>query len=266
VGDIQPPSDSANSRATAALAARADLILGLGDYQYESGSMSDYNRWFDRSWGANVGKMYPVLAPNHDQYWQAGDTLNYWNGGGAGGHRAPVHLRELTPYSFNRDGWHFVALPDACFRVRGCDTAAIGAWLAADLRANAAQCTVAWFHQAYFTSATSGHDTYDEVRPWVEVLVNHRVDVLLQGHNHDYERFALQNAARGADPNGIHAFVVGTGGIGFYSFRGSAPNSVTRQNDTYGVLAMTLRNGSYSWRFERAAGGGYTDSGSMSCR
>jgi hypothetical protein len=207
-----------------------------------------------------------VLAPNHDQYWQAGDTLNYWNGGGSSGHRAPVRLSPLTPYSFNRGGWHFIALPDACFRVSGCDAGAIGAWLDADLRANPSECTVAWFHQPYFTSATSGHGTYEEVKPWVETLVRHRVDLLLQGHNHTYERFAPQNAARAADPAGIQAFVVGTGGIGFYSFRGSAPNSATRQNDTYGVLDLTLRGGSYSWSFEPAGGGSYRDRGSMSCR
>ena len=88
----------------------------------------------------------------------------------------------------------------------------------------------------------------------------------MQGHNHDYERFAPQNESRGADPNGIQAFVVGTGGIGFYSFRGTAPNSVTRQNDTFGVLDLSLGNGTYSWSFARAAGGNYADSGSMRCR
>ena len=266
VGDIQPPGDSSNSSATAALAARADFILGLGDYQYQDGSLADYNRYFDRSWGANVPKTYPVLAPTHDQNWQAGDTLSYWNGGGASGVRAPVTLRPLTPYSFTRGGWHFVALPDACFRVGGCDAGAITTWLANDLAANPTPCTVAYFHQAYFTSAAE-HDPYDAVAPWVQVLVDHHVDVLLQGHNHSYERFAPQNASRGADPNGIQAFVVGTGGIGFYDFRGAtAPNSVTRQSDTFGVLDLSLGNGAYSWRFARAAGGSYADSGSMRCR
>jgi alkaline phosphatase len=266
VGDIHPPSTSSNASATAAIAARADLILGLGDYQYESGSMADYNRYFDRSWGPNVPKMYPVLAPNHDGYWQDNDTLRYWNGGGASGVRSPVTLRPLTPYSFNRGGWHFVALPDACYRVAGCDAGAVRAWLAGDLAANPTACTVAWFHQAYFTSATSGHGAYDEVAPWVKVLVEHRVDVLLQAHNHTYERFAPQNEGRGADPAGIQAFVVGTGGIGLYPFTGTAPNSVTRQSDTFGVLELTLGAGAYRWEFVRAAGGGYTDRGSMSCR
>ena len=266
VGDIQPPGSSSNSRATAALAARADFILGLGDYQYQDGTLADYNAYFDRSWGANVPKTYPVLAPTHDQNWQAGDTLSYWNGGGASGVRAPVPLQPLSPYSFTRGGWHFVALPDACYRVSGCDPGAITTWLANDLAAHPALCTLAYFHQAYFTSATDGHDAFDPVRPWVQVLVEHHVDVLLQGHNHTYERFAPQNAARGADPNGIQAFVVGTGGIGFYSFRSTAPNSLTRQNDTYGILELTLGTGNYGWSFARAGGGSYADRGSLACR
>ncbi|TML93915.1 MAG: DNRLRE domain-containing protein, partial [Actinobacteria bacterium] len=171
VGDIQPPSSSANSSGTAALAARADFILGLGDYQYQDGSMSDYNAYFDRSWGPLVPKMYPVLAPTHDQNWQAGDTLNYWNGGGASGVHAPVRLQPLTPYSFTRGGWHFVALPDACYRVSGCDGNAVTTWLANDLSANPTPCTVAYFHQAYFTSAAE-HDPFQAVAPWVKVLVD----------------------------------------------------------------------------------------------
>ena len=92
------------------------------------------------------------------------------------------------------------------------------------------------------------------------------VDVILQAHNHFYERFAPQNAAREADSQGPQAFVVGTGGADLYPFRGTAPNSVTRDNSTYGVLQLTLKEGSYDWQFVPVAGGTYTDSGSMTCR
>ena len=133
VGDVHPPSASAKSAATAAEAAKADLILGLGDYQYPSGTMADFNAYFDRDWGPLVRKMYPVLAPTHDQDWRAADPLRYFNGGGAHGYRSPVALKPLTPYSFDRGAWHFIALPDACARVSGCDLGAITAWLKADL-------------------------------------------------------------------------------------------------------------------------------------
>jgi hypothetical protein len=267
VGDIQPPSSSGNSNGTAAEAAKADLILGLGDYQYQDGAMSDYNKYFDLSWGPNLSKMYPVLAPTHDQNWQAGDTLNYWNGGGAHGYKSavPGGLKPLTPYSFDRDGWHFVALPDACFRV-SCDDVAIRNWLQADLATTPSACTIAYWHQAYFTSTSSEHGQYNDMASWINVLAANHVDIVLQGHNHGYARFNLQNAGRFADPQGMQAFVVGTGGIGLYPWEDRAPNLATQQAGTFGVLNLTLRAGNYDWRFAGTSGGSYTDSGSMNCR
>jgi acid phosphatase type 7 len=265
VGDIHPPSASSNSAATAREAAKADIILGLGDYQYPSGSLADFNRYFDKDWGPNVPKMYPVFGPTHDRNWEAGDPLSYFGGRGLLGMKAPIALEPLTPYSFDRAGWHFVALPDSCYRVSGCDGGAITTWLERDLDASNARCTVAYWHQAYFTSDAE-HPPFQAVRPWVEVLAAHRVDVVLQGHNHDYERFAPQDPDRHADPNGMQAFVVGTGGIGFYKFRNTAPNSAARDDGTYGVLQLELRRGAYGWRFAPVAGGTFTDSGSRECR
>ncbi|HEV7566654.1 MAG TPA: hypothetical protein VGO31_11910, partial [Microbacteriaceae bacterium] len=114
VGDIQPPSASSNSAATAAAAADADFILGLGDYQYQTGTLSDYNAYFDKDWGPLVPKIYPVLAPVHDQKW-GGDPLKYWNGGGAHGYKAPVTLANHTSYSFDKGAWHFIAIDDSCY-------------------------------------------------------------------------------------------------------------------------------------------------------
>lgn len=239
------------------------MILGLGDYQYPSGSLGDFNAYFDIDWGPNVPKLYPVLAPQHDQDWRAADPLDYFNGAGRHAYRVPIPLRPLTPYSFDRRAWHFVALPDACFGAGGCDPAGVTAWLDADLAAHPAACTIAYWHQPYFTSPTREHPAYTAVRPWVERLVAHHVDVVLQAHNHVYERFAPQDAALRLDPDGVQAFVVGTG---HYHFAGTAPNSVTRQADTYGVLELTLGDGAYSWRFVGVAGQTFTDSGALSCR
>jgi hypothetical protein len=178
----------------------------------------------------------------------------------------PIPLRPLTPYSFDRGAWHFVAVPDACFAVSGCDPAAVTAWLDADLRASPAACTIAYWHQPYFTSPTREHRALLALRPWVEQLVAHHVDVLLQAHNHVYERFAPQDAALQPDPGGLQAFVVGTGGAGHYHFAGTAPNSATRDAGTFGVLELTLGEGAYSWRFAAVAGQSYTDAGTLSCR
>jgi alkaline phosphatase len=265
VGDIHPPSASSNSAATAAAAANADFILGLGDYQYQSGTLSDYNAYFDKDWGPLVPKMYPVLAPTHDQSW-TGDPVTYWNGGGAHGYKAPVTLANHTSYSFDKGAWHFVAIDDSCYRdTANCSPTALLAWVKADLAAHPSKCTLAYWHQAYFTS-DAGHAPFTDIQPVVQALYDSGVDVVLQAHNHNYERFAPQTPQRVADPaKGIRAFVVGTGGIGFYPFTDTAANSEARSDSSYGVLQMTLRDGSYDWKFQNTGGTAFTDAGTDTC-
>src|SRR5712691_10742334 len=89
VGDIHDEGVSSAAAATAAEAAKADFILGLGDYQYANGAMWKFNRYFDKDWGPNVPKMYPVLAPHHDQDWTDADPQKYFNGGGVHGYKRP---------------------------------------------------------------------------------------------------------------------------------------------------------------------------------
>jgi len=265
VGDIHREGPSTVAAATAAEAAKADFILGLGDYQYEDGAMWKYCAYFDNDWGPNVPKMYPVLAPKHDQGWRDADPLKYFEGGGAHGYRSPVALKPYTPYSFDRGSWHFIALPDTCARTRGCRLNKITAWLQQDLARHTNRCTIAYWHQAYFTS-TGMHRPEESIKPWVDLLVASHVDIILQAHNHFYERFAPQNSAREIDPNGPQAFVVGTGGKGLHILKETAPNSETHDDGTYGVLELTLRQGSYEWEFVPVEGGTYTDRGAMSCR
>ncbi len=266
VGDIHDEQASSITAATAAEAAKADFILGLGDYQYADGAMWKFNRYFDKDWGPNVPKMYPVLAPHHDQDWTDADPLRYFNGGGVHGYKSPVRLQPYTPYSFDKGSWHFIALPDACARTRGCRIGNITSWLQQDLDTHTNLCTIVYWHQPYFTSTSSSHGQEASIKPWVDLLVAKHVDIILQAHNHFYERFAPQNSAREPDPHGPQAFVVGTGGKDLYKFEDTAPNSVTRDNSTYGVLQLTLKDGSYDWKFVPVAGGTYTDSGSMTCR
>ena len=148
---------------------------------------------------------------------------------------------------------------------RAATTSALVSWVQADVAAHTNLCTVAYWHKPYWTSPTSVHSRSSELRPIVDALYAGGVDIALQAHNHDYERFAPQTPADVADANGIRAFVVGTGGRSFYSFTETAANSVVKQSDTFGVLIFTLHDGSYDWQFARAAGGTFTDSGSGTC-
>jgi hypothetical protein len=170
----------------------------------------------------------------------------------------------FQPYSFDVGSWHIVSLPSLCYRY-GCDAAAITTWLINDLNTHTNKCTIAYFHETYWTS-TSGHPPVLSTQPWVQVLYDHKVELLLQGHNHDYERFYPQNMSNVRDDaNGITAFVVGTGGVGFYSFTDTAPNSAIRTDSTYGVLKLELGPESYAWQFVPTSGGTFTDAGSAAC-
>jgi hypothetical protein len=143
------------------------------------------------------------------------------------------------------------------------------AWLRQDLAAHQAQCSLAYWHEPRFSSGQHGNAVQMTVI-WND-LVAAGADVVLSGHNHVYERFdpiGISYASPTPDPGGIREFVVGTGGKNLSAF-GSVPplvGEVVRNDDTYGVLGLTLRAGSYDWRFlPLDGGGGFTDSGSGDC-
>jgi hypothetical protein len=138
-------------------------------------------------------------------------------------------------------------------------------WLRADLAAHPVDCTLAYWHHPRFSSgAVHGSDT--KMQPLWQALYDFGADVVLAGHDHTYERFAPQDPLGFADPlRGIRQFVVGSGGRNHYGFDSPIPNSEVRNNDTYGVLKLTLHPDSYSWEFIPEAGKTFTDSGSASC-
>jgi acid phosphatase type 7 len=139
-------------------------------------------------------------------------------------------------------------------------------WLRADLEANPRQCTLAYWHAPLFSSGL--HGGYQAVRPFWQVLSEYGADLILTGHDHNYERFAPQDPWGNPDPEkGIRQFVIGTGGGGWRSFGEQiAANSEVRLTGTYGVLKLTLYSGGYDWEFIPVEGGAITDTGSDVCR
>jgi hypothetical protein len=135
-------------------------------------------------------------------------------------------------------------------------------WLTADLHKSRAQCTLAFFHQPLFSSGGHG-DNFDYRTFWDDLYAAH-AEVVLDGHDHDYERFAPQDPQGRADANGIREFVVGTGGKNRGGFRVIRPNSQVRAAP-FGVLELTLHPRSYDWRFVPIAGSTFTDRGSTRC-
>ena len=137
-------------------------------------------------------------------------------------------------------------------------------WLVADLEANARRCVAAIWHQPLFSSGQHGDNA--SVRPFWDALVAAGAELVINGHDHDYERFDPQTAQGLADPSGIREFVVGTGGGTLRPFATVRANSVVREASTLGVLRLTLHDGGYSWRFLPVAGRSFTDAGTGSCR
>ena len=165
-------------------------VLPLGDEQYEDGLLSEFQGSYDPSWGRALGKTHPVPG-NHE----------YASGSNGVGYFAYFGARAGTPgrgwYSFHVGEWHLIALNSNCSHVGGCGPSSPQmTWLKNDLAAHHPACTLAYWHHARFSSGPNGNlSDYDAI--W-KVLYSHHVDVVLSGHNHIYERYALQTPARPA--------------------------------------------------------------------
>jgi hypothetical protein len=240
-----------------------DAVLTLGDNQYEEGALSAFRSSYDATWGRVKAITHPAVG-NHEYLTPgAAGYFDYFNGPGRAQGRAG--RRGEGWYSFDLGGWHLVALNSMCDEVGGCGPGSPQLeWLRADLAARPAQCTLAYWHHPRFSSGVPGSN--DRTDAFWRVLYDAGADLVLNGHAHDYERFAPQtpDAVRD-DARGIRQFVAGTGGKNNYDFGVVQPNSELRDATTSGVLLLTLLPGSYDWRFEPVPGGLLRDAGSGAC-
>jgi acid phosphatase type 7 len=178
---------------------------------------------------------------------------------------AAAGSRSRGYYSFDVGAWHLIALNSECANIGGCAKGSRQErWLRADLAAHPAACTLAYWHKPRFSSGMHGDDpAYDAF--W-RALYEAGADVVLNGHDHDYERFAPQRPDRVVDPvRGVREFVVGTGGKTHYGFRTIRRNSQVRNTGAFGVLKLVLRPAGYDWRFLPEAGKTFTDAGHSAC-
>jgi hypothetical protein len=234
-----------------------DAVLLLGDNQYWDGSLAQYQAVFDPTWG----RLRPLLRPapgNHE--YQTPGAAGYFDYFGA-----TVGNRSEGWYSYDLGTWHVVVLNSNCGAVGGCGPGSPQLrWLAADLAAHPRACTLAYWHHPRFSSGPHGDDaTYDAF--W-RTLYDAGADVVLAGHDHDYERFAPQSPSGTADPeHGIREFVAGTGGRETRPFVTTDLNSEARNDGDLGVLKIRLRADGYDWEFLPVPGASYTDRGSAGC-
>ena len=263
-GDVASCSQT-NDRATARLLGNIrGTVFTLGDNVYPYGSTANFRNCYDPTWGKYKKRTKPSLG-NHEYYDEnfnmttaAGPYFDYF------GRRAGA--RGKGYYSYDRGAWHIVALNSNCDKAGGCGRRSPqGRWLRRDLRSNPSRCTMAYWHRPLYSTGTNVAGT--DVKPFWNILQDRDADLIVNGHAHRYERFAPMPPNGGRSENGIRQIVAGTGGAGGGDEISpeDAPNLQRVKVGTFGVLKLSLRSDSYTWKFVRASGEEFTDSGTTGC-
>jgi len=291
-GGGMSPGGACQQAATASLLGAAGVVavLPLGDNEYECGELSNFQSFYGPSWGQYKGLTYPVVG-NHEYLTTGGSTpclttetqagapgyFTYF-GNAASPQETGCSVACKGYYGFDLGAWHLIALNAECGSpgVGGCGPGSPQeTWLKADLAAHANRCVLAYWHQPRFTSGQEG-DTVAVQTFWSD-LYDARADLVLNGHDHDYERFGQLGKisttdSSGAeqpvvDPRGMREIVVGTGGRNLTRFPGGfKTGSQVHDSSSFGVLKLSLHATSYDWSFLPAGGATFTDSGTTSCR
>jgi hypothetical protein len=257
-GDIADCKDLSGAEATAKLLDQLPgTVMAVGDLAYPDGSKENFT-CYDRTWGRTKTRTRP--APGNHEFHSSGATPYFDYFGAAAGDPKTGY------YSYELGTWHIIVLNSECKDVGGCEPGSPQEkWLRADLAAHSAACTLAYWHKPLFSSG-GAHGNDLTVKPLFQALYEADADVVVGGHDHDYERFAPQTPDGTADSaRGIREFVVGTGGKNHRPFGEPKPNSELRDATAFGVLKLTLKPGGYDWQFIPEAGKSFTDTGSGKC-
>lgn len=257
-GDIADCTDISGAEATAKLLeANPGTVMALGDLAYPDGTMENFT-CYEKTWGRVKSRTRPAVG-NHE-FHSTGATFYFEYFGPVAGDPKNGF------YSYDLGAWHIIVLNSECKEVGGCDRGSREEkWLRDDLTSHPASCTLAYFHKPLFSSGAA-HGNDPEIRPFFQALYDAHADIVVAGHDHDYERFALQSPTGAADPKlGIREFVAGTGGKSHRPFAEPRPNSEVRDDTAFGVLKFVLHPTGYDWVFIPEAGKTFTDSGSDQC-
>ena len=259
VGDIACPPGQAPQATrcrqadTAALAQslQPDAVLALGDLQYEEGTLAAFQNSYDKSWGALKGITHP-LPGNHE-----------YRTPGAAGYYSYFADRQPGPpgyYARRLGAWSAYLLNTNCSEV---DCAAQRTWLRNRLSSSGTKCALVSMHHPRYSSGEHGSQGF--TRSFMRIAHRHRVDLVLAGHDHHYERFRRMDADGNASRRGFVSFVSGAGGKSHYEADPAIRGSRYRNDQTFGVLELRLRPDSFDYAF-RTVSGGTPDAGTASCR
>ncbi|HET6781748.1 MAG TPA: metallophosphoesterase [bacterium] len=256
-GDIASCESAGDEMTAKLLDSIAGTVFTAGDNVYERGRLQEFTRCFAPSWGRHKARMRPSPG-NHDYLTKDGQGYFKYFGAAAG-------PPSKGYYAYNLGVWRVIVLNSNCAHVGGCHNGSPQErWLRAELNAHSALCTLAYWHHPRFSSGPHG-DALSVGSFW-DALYEAGAELIVNGHDHLYERFAPQapDGSLNSD-RGIRQFTVGTGGRSLYSVKRLTRNSVFRSATTFGVLKLTLRASGYIWQFVAAPSGKVLDKGESLC-
>ena len=251
--DWSGAADTARTVAAGLAADRDAIVLTLGDHTYPHGKAKEFADCYGPTWGAFKDRTWPAPG-NHEYYTPKAEPYFAYFGERAG----------RGYYSLDMQGWHIVSLDSNLAPI---EHAAQIAWLRADLASHPARCTLAFWHHPLYSSG--GHGNVAAMHDAWALLYRAGAELVLSGHDHDYERFAPQDADGRLDQaRGIRQFVVGTGGAYPTPFLLTVAHSELRDSSRTGVLRLRLLDGGYEWEFMPAGtlpAGAVPDHGRGAC-
>ena len=226
-------------------------VFTAGDNAYTNGTRAEFQNCYAPSWGRHLARTRPV-AGNHEYASGAGAYFEYF-GSSAGPSGAGYYSYAVGP-------WRVIALNSEIPVFAGSEQLM---WLRSELASTRTLCTAVIWHRPLFSSGRHG-DNPDMRDVW-RTLYEYDVDVVINGHDHSYERFAPQDPDGRYDPaRGIREFVAGTGGAPLYEFSSLRPNSEVRAS-AWGIASFTLNGNGYQWEFVPVDGESFRDMGSAAC-
>jgi hypothetical protein len=250
IGDDGGPSTANEQTADIIVDLAPDAVLTLGDNQYDNGELAEYQGSYDLTWGGFRDITFPTPG-NHDYHTQ--DAQGYFD------YFGDVANPPDGFYSFDLGSWHLVAVNSEDGSISDEQLA----WIRRDLRRDDHRCELAYWHHPRWSSG-SGHGSDADMAAIWRLMVRQGVDVVLNGHDHVYERFAKLDRSGERDRQGTREFIVGTGGQSLYGFDSPENGSQVRIAE-YGIITMVLKERRYEWAFLLADDGSVRDDGGTRC-
>jgi hypothetical protein len=232
-------------------------LLALGDLAYDNGELENFRQFYDPSWGRFKSRTKPVPGNHEYNLGPATGYFDYFNGvgqaNGIAGERGKGY------YAFDVGTWRVYALNSEIAIDANSDQVT---WLQSDLAANPRSCSLAFVHKPRFSGGN--YTDNESLAPMFQVLYDNGVELVLSGHDHNYQRYGKLTPAGTESSVGVRQFVVGTGGRSGYALRPDRRRE-EGQSGTFGVLELKLYRARYAWHFRPIAGQTYADFGAQAC-